>query len=128
MITNACRYLKPPVVRLGGGFPAFPNFARRRADFRRSPRLSEVCLSEKTQVCENDAVAGKRAEEAAIEEREGRLAEQAGGGSKVTLANLKQDWNSDEGEPAKLNIILKADTSGSVEAIKATLGSLPQTK
>eukprot|EP00240_Pyramimonas_obovata_P002866 CAMPEP_0118923392 /NCGR_PEP_ID=MMETSP1169-20130426/1938_1 /TAXON_ID=36882 /ORGANISM="Pyramimonas obovata, Strain CCMP722" /LENGTH=644 /DNA_ID=CAMNT_0006864373 /DNA_START=61 /DNA_END=1995 /DNA_ORIENTATION=- len=80
------------------------------------------------EVCESDAVARQRASEAAIEEREGRLAEQAGGGSKVTLANLKEDWNSDEGEPAKLNIILKADTSGSVEAIKASLGSLPQTK
>jgi len=80
------------------------------------------------EVCASESEARSRAEEAATRLRLERLQEQAGGGSKVTLANLKEDWDSAVGDPVKLNVILKGDTSGSVEAIKASLNTLPQDK
>jgi len=91
--------------------------------------LSGVPLAGDTfEVCESESVARNRAEEVAQKRRLARLADQAGGGSKVTLSNLTPDWNSNDPGLLKLNLILKADTSGSVEAIKAALSSLPQTK
>lgn len=56
-----------------------------------------------------------------------RLAELAGGGSMVTLSSLAS-VDDDEGHQSlqRLNIILKADTSGSIEAVRAALGALPQ--
>ena len=79
------------------------------------------------EVCDSESNARSKAEAAADQQRLERLAEQAGGGSKVTLNNINPNWDEDS-EPAKLNVILKGDTSGSVEAIKAALGTLPQNK
>lgn len=59
------------------------------------------------EVCASESEARSRAEEAATRLRLERLQEQAGGGSKVTLANLKEDWDSAVGDPVKLNVILK---------------------
>jgi translation initiation factor IF-2 len=78
-------------------------------------------------VCDSESEARSKAEAAATQQRLDRLAEQAGGGSKVTLNNINPNWDDDT-EPSKLNVILKGDTSGSVEAIKAALSTLPQDK
>jgi translation initiation factor IF-2 len=58
-----------------------------------------------------------------------RLAEMAGGGSMVTMSSLaSMDEEGEEGGQAlqRMNIILKADTSGACEAVKAALAALPQ--
>jgi hypothetical protein len=86
-----------------------------------------LSLSLDEQVCDSESEARSKAEAAATQQRLDRLAEQAGGGSKVTLNNINPNWDDDT-EPSKLNVILKGDTSGSVEAIKAALSTLPQDK
>ncbi len=65
------------------------------------------------------------AEEAITNQRLQRLAEQAGGGSMVTLSSLAT-LDDDVEALQRLNIILKADASGSVEAVKGALTALPQ--
>ena len=75
----------------------------------------EVYPSEK----EARAVASKRADT----ERESRLA-QTMSSRRVTLSSLSAQ--AQEGELKELNLILKADVQGSVEAILGSLGQLPQ--
>ena len=57
-----------------------------------------------------------------------RLAEMSGGGSRVTLSSLASLDEADENQQVqqRLNIILKGDASGSVEAVRSALGALPQ--
>ncbi|CAD7703842.1 unnamed protein product [Ostreobium quekettii] len=76
-------------------------------------------------VCLNEAEAREQAQKAAEVLREAHLVEQSGGGSMVTLSSLASIDESLEGIQ-RLNILLKGDTSGSVEAVKAALNQLPQ--
>ncbi len=56
-----------------------------------------------------------------------RLAEMSGGGNRVTLSSLASiDEDSDQQVQQRLSLILKADASGSVEAVRSALGALPQ--
>ena len=57
--------------------------------------------------------------------RKQRLVEMTGGGSMVTLSSLAS-VDDDVEAMQKLNLIVKGDTSGVVEAIKASLSGLPQ--
>ncbi|KAG2442199.1 hypothetical protein HYH02_009685 [Chlamydomonas schloesseri] len=54
-----------------------------------------------------------------------RMLDMSGGGSMVTLASLAT-VDEDQEALQRLNLIIKADTSGMVEAIKAALSMLPQ--
>ncbi|KAG2490006.1 hypothetical protein HYH03_011472 [Edaphochlamys debaryana] len=54
-----------------------------------------------------------------------RMIEMSGGGSMVTLASLAT-VDEDQEAMQRLNLIIKADTSGMVEAIKGALSMLPQ--
>eukprot|EP00198_Chlamydomonas_reinhardtii_P003072 XP_001692408.1 organellar translation initiation factor [Chlamydomonas reinhardtii] len=54
-----------------------------------------------------------------------RMIDMSGGGSMVTLASLAT-VDEDQEALQRLNLIIKADTSGMVEAIKAALAMLPQ--
>jgi translation initiation factor IF-2 len=65
------------------------------------------------------ALAGQRADE----QRQSRL-QQAMASRRISLTSLSDQAR--EGELKELNIILKADVQGSVEAILASLGQLPQ--
>jgi translation initiation factor IF-2 len=65
------------------------------------------------------AVAGQRADE----QRQSRL-QQAMASRRISLTSLSDQAR--EGELKELNLILKADVQGSVEAILASLGQLPQ--
>lgn len=78
-------------------------------------------------VFESEARARQAAESIEDARRLQRLADMAGGGSVVTLSSLaSMDDESEEQALQRMNIILKADASGSVEAVKAALGALPQ--
>jgi len=56
-----------------------------------------------------------------------RMLEMSGGGSMVTLSSLADmDSNSDSEAMQKINLIVKGDTMGVVEAIKSALSTLPQ--
>ncbi|DBA68950.1 TPA: hypothetical protein ACH3X2_013126 [Trebouxia sp. C0005] len=69
----------------------------------------------------------KVAEVAAAAQRVDRLAGQAGGGSMVTTKSLASfDGDEDEELLQRLNVILKTDASGTLEAVKAALSGLPQ--
>lgn len=69
----------------------------------------------------------KIAEVAGTAQRVDRLAGQAGGGSMVTTKSLASfDGDDDEEVLQRLNVILKTDASGSLEAVKSALGALPQ--
>lgn len=51
----------------------------------------------------------------------------SGGGNRVTLSSLASiDEDSDQQVQQRLNLILKADASGSCEAVKSALSALPQ--
>lgn len=80
------------------------------------------------EVLESEGRARAAAESVEDARRLERLAEMAGGGSKVTLSSLASMDDDSDSEQAiqRLNIILKADASGSVEAVKSALGALPQ--
>ncbi|KXZ43734.1 hypothetical protein GPECTOR_81g182 [Gonium pectorale] len=54
-----------------------------------------------------------------------RMMEMSGGGSMVTLSSLAT-VDEDQEAMQRLNLIIKADTSGMVEAIKGALSMLPQ--
>jgi len=92
------------------------------------------------EVCATEQEARRRAETAEAAARLGRLSAQAGG-SKVTTMSLASLDDEDlsgggggntgaagEGGEAlqRLNVILKADAAGAVEAVQAAAGSLPQ--
>lgn len=69
----------------------------------------------------------KVAEVAGAAQRVDRLAGQAGGGSMVTTKSLASfDGDEDEELLQRLNVILKTDASGTMEAVKAALSGLPQ--
>jgi translation initiation factor IF-2 len=72
---------------------------------------------------ENEKEARVLAESRADEKRQSRL-QQAMSARRVTLANLSAQ--AQEGELKELNLILKADVQGSVEAILGALQQLPQ--
>jgi translation initiation factor IF-2 len=72
---------------------------------------------------ENEKEARVLAESRAEEKRQSRL-QQAMSARRVTLANLSAQ--AQEGELKELNLILKADVQGSVEAILGALQQLPQ--
>jgi len=76
-------------------------------------------------VCADETEARKAAQAAEDAERVERLAATAGGGNLVTT----KSWASmdEEAETVhRLNIILKTDASGTLEAVKAALSTLPQ--
>jgi translation initiation factor IF-2 len=93
-------------------------------------------------VCATEKEARELADAAADQEREERLRALEGTAGTVSLANIasvaaESSFNAligeDEDEGARnsvgqllLNVILKADSSGSVEAVKAAIGKLPQ--
>lgn len=76
-------------------------------------------------VYENEADARAAADSALASSRLQRLADQAGGGSMITLSSLAT-MDDDVEALQRLNIILKGDASGSVEAVKGALAALPQ--
>lgn len=79
------------------------------------------------EVLESETRAREAAESVEDARRLERLAEMAGGGSMVTLASLaSMDEESDEQALQRMNIILKSDASGSCEAVKSALSTLPQ--
>lgn len=76
---------------------------------------------------ESEARARQAAEAVEDSRRLERLAEMAGGGNVVTLSSLaSMDDDSEDQALQRMNVILKADASGSVEAVKSALGALPQ--
>lgn len=80
------------------------------------------------EVVDSLEVARERAEECAIELRDARISAKAGEG-KVTLsslANAVAQRNETGVERHQLNIVLKVDLQGSVEAIRDALEVLPQ--
>ena len=71
--------------------------------------------------------ARKVSEVAVAAQRLERLAEVSGGGSMITTRSLATI--DEEGEALqRLNIVLKADASGTLEAVKNALGALPQVR
>lgn len=80
------------------------------------------------EVLESEGRARAAAESVEDARRLERLAEMAGGGSKVTLSSLASLDDDDDSASAiqRMNIILKADASGSIEAVKSALNALPQ--
>jgi translation initiation factor IF-2 len=76
-------------------------------------------------VCEDETMARKAAELAEDTQRLERLAASAGGGNIVTTKSWAS-MDDDSESLQRLNVILKADASGTVEAVKAALGALPQ--
>lgn len=77
-------------------------------------------------VFEDESEARTAAEQAMDDRRMTRLAEQAGGGSMITLSSLATIDDENVEALQRLNVILKGDASGSVEAVKGALNSLPQ--
>lgn len=78
-------------------------------------------------VYETEADARVAAEAIEAARRLERLAEMSGGGNRVTLSSLASiDEDSDQQVQQRLSLILKADASGSVEAVRSALGALPQ--
>lgn len=69
--------------------------------------------------------ARERVKEATEQLRAEHLAEVSGGGSMVTLSSLASIDEDSDGIQ-RINIVLKADTSGAMEAVKSTLAKLPQ--
>lgn len=80
------------------------------------------------EVFESETRARQAAEAIEDSRRLERLAEMAGGGNMVTLSSLaSMDDDPDEQQSLqRMNIILKADASGSCEAVKSALSVLPQ--
>lgn len=79
------------------------------------------------EVFESESRARQAAESVEDARRLERLSEMAGGGNMVTLSSLaSMDDESEDQVLQRMNIILKADASGSCEAVKAALASLPQ--
>ncbi|PSC70224.1 translation initiation factor IF-chloroplastic [Micractinium conductrix] len=78
-------------------------------------------------VFESEADARSAAEAIEAARRLERLAEMSGGGNRVTLSSLASiDEDGDQQLQQRLSLILKADASGSVEAVRSALGALPQ--
>lgn len=80
-------------------------------------------------VCATEAEARKRASAIVDAIRQDRLLAQAGNtmiSTRSTFASLDEDMFDQPVEELKINIILKTDTSGSIEALKSALAALPQ--
>lgn len=69
--------------------------------------------------------ARERVGDAVEQLRAEHLAEVSGGGNMVTLSSLAS-IDEDADGIQRINIVLKADTSGAMEAVKGALGKLPQ--
>lgn len=79
------------------------------------------------EVFDSETRARQAAESVEDARRLERLSEMAGGGNMVTLSSLaSMDDENEEQVLQRMNIILKADASGSCEAVKAALAALPQ--
>lgn len=79
------------------------------------------------EVFDSESRARQAAEAVEDARRLERLSEMAGGGNMVTLSSLaSMDDEAEEQVLQRMNIILKADASGSCEAVKAALSALPQ--
>ncbi|EIE18948.1 initiation factor 2 [Coccomyxa subellipsoidea C-169] len=76
-------------------------------------------------VCASEQEARKQAEAIEIGMRMDRLAQQMGD-SMVTTNTLASMDEDDETALKRLNLILKADATGALEAVKAAVGVLPQ--
>ena len=74
-------------------------------------------------VYEDEKAARSIAEERTDEQRSSRLM-RAASSRRVTLSNVSEQ--AQEGELKELNLIIKADVQGSVEAIQSSLAQLPQ--
>jgi translation initiation factor IF-2 len=84
------------------------------------------------EVCATEQEARRRAEATEAAARLGRLSAQAGSSKVTTMSLASLDDEEMAGGPEggealqRLNIILKADAAGAVEAVQAAAGSLPQ--
>ncbi|BDA49072.1 Translation initiation factor IF-2 [Coccomyxa sp. Obi] len=76
-------------------------------------------------VCDSEQEARKQAEAIEIGMRMDRLAQQAGE-SMVTTNTLASMDEDDDSALKRFNLILKADATGALEAVKAAVGVLPQ--
>jgi translation initiation factor IF-2 len=108
---------------LGDVSEAGPSIAVQVLGLNSVPQAGDVF-----EVLESEGRARAAAEAVEDARRLERLAEMAGGGSKVTLSSLASIDDDIDTEQAiqRMNIILKADASGSVEAVKSALSGLPQ--
>ncbi|WP_071515610.1 translation initiation factor IF-2 [Geitlerinema sp. PCC 9228] len=122
-------------LRVGDALVVGPTFGRVRATIDdRGERVEEVGPSSAVQILglndvpsagddfevfENEKDARALAEKRAEEQRQSRILSRG-----VTLGSLSAQVK--EGELKQLNLILKADVQGSVEAIRASLKQLPQ--
>lgn len=99
---------------------AGPSFAVQMGGLDSVPDAGEEFM-----VHSNEAAAREAAEEYEFGHRAQRLSDLGSGGSMVTLSSLA---SVDEEQEAmqRMNLIIKADTMGVVEAIKSALGALPQ--
>ena len=126
-------------LKIGDSFAAGPVFGRVKAmTDDRGHRAEEALPSfavevlglndvppagEEFEVYEQERDARSAADEKAIEQRQSRLA-QTMASRRVTLNSLSEQ--AKEGELKELNLILKADVQGSLEAILGSLQQLPQ--
>ncbi|MEL6159190.1 MAG: translation initiation factor IF-2 [Cyanobacteria bacterium J06623_5] len=126
-------------LKVGDAFAAGPVFGRVKAMVDdRGHRSSEVKPSfavevlglndvppagEEFEVYAEEKEARTAADEKAIEQRQSRLA-QTMASRRVTLNSLSEQ--AKEGELKELNLVLKADVQGSLEAILGSLQQLPQ--
>lgn len=80
------------------------------------------------EVCDSESSARSKAQEVAEVLRQKHLIEASGGGSMVTLSSLASIDDEEESSHGlqRINLVLKADTSGSLEAIRGALNKLPQ--
>lgn len=99
---------------------AAPSIAVQMVGLNSVPSAGEEFL-----VFRNEADARAATEKHAESLRNQRLLEMSGGGSVVTLSTLAS-VEEDTDVLQRLNIIVKGDTSGVVEAIKSALNGLPQ--
>lgn len=99
---------------------AGPSIAVQMLGFNILPSAGDIF-----EVCESESIARTQAQKQAQVLRQQYLAQASGGGSMVTLSSLASADDDEQGLQ-RFNIILKADTSGSLEAIRGALSKLPQ--
>ncbi len=126
-------------LKIGDAFAAGPVFGRVKAMVDDRGHRSEVAqpsfavevlglndvppAGEEFEVYSEERDARAAADEKAIEQRQSRLA-QTMASRRVTLNSLSE--KAKEGDLKELNLILKADVQGSLEAILGSLQQLPQ--
>ncbi|GLC47031.1 hypothetical protein PLESTB_001437200 [Pleodorina starrii] len=86
---------------------------------------SVPAAGEEFEVCPSEQAAREAAAEFEDKLKLRRMIEMSGGGSMVTLSSLAT-VDEDQEAMQRLNLIIKADTSGMVEAIRNALSMLPQ--